>query len=215
MPASLARLAAPCPCRRVRGRDGDAVDLLGDEVVDDLHLLLAAAMLAGADIQAFDRAVRVPSRPSCSRRAPGRRTGCSCSSAPGRTRISWAAAWAPWRHARGCAAAATVALNSFPIMAFPPFAGDSPPGLGNGASAQSARLPRIRSKQNRENDESADEGALPIGIDAGHQQAVADDLDQRGADEGAEGAAFAAHQVGAADHRGGDDAQLIALCPAH
>src|SRR5690348_10871071 len=38
-------------------------------------------------------------------------------------------------------------------------------------------------EQNRENDEDANEGALPVGIDAGHQQAVADDLDQGGADE--------------------------------
>ena len=44
-----------------------------------------------------------------------------------------------------------------------------------------------------------------------HQQAVADDLDQRRADEGAVGAALAAHQVGAADHGRGDDAQLVAL----
>ena len=61
---------------------------LGDQVVDDLHLLLAAAMLAGADVEALDRAARIPPRPSCSRRAPGRRTGCSCSSAPARRRIS-------------------------------------------------------------------------------------------------------------------------------
>ena len=35
---------------------GDAVDLLGYEVVDNLNLLLAAAMLAGSDVQAFDGA---------------------------------------------------------------------------------------------------------------------------------------------------------------
>ena len=40
----------------VGGRDGDAVDLLGDQVVDDLDLLLAAAMLAGADIDALELA---------------------------------------------------------------------------------------------------------------------------------------------------------------
>ena len=51
---------------------------------------------------------------------------------------------------------------------------------------------------------------LPVAVDAGHEQAVADDLDQGGADERAEGAALAAQQVGAADHRGGDHAQFIA-----
>src|SRR6185295_5156290 len=42
--------------RRVRWRYGNAVDLLGDEVVDDLDLLFAAAMLARTDIEALDRA---------------------------------------------------------------------------------------------------------------------------------------------------------------
>ena len=36
--------------------DGDAVDLLGDQVEHDLDLLLAAAMLAGADILALELA---------------------------------------------------------------------------------------------------------------------------------------------------------------
>ena len=38
-------------------RNGDAVDFLGDQVIDDLDLLFTAAVLAGADIQAFDRPV--------------------------------------------------------------------------------------------------------------------------------------------------------------
>ena len=45
--------------RRVGRRDGDAVDLLGDEVGDDLRLLVAAAVLAGADVEALDRAVEL------------------------------------------------------------------------------------------------------------------------------------------------------------
>ena len=43
--------------RRVGGRDGDAVDPLGDEIGDDLRFLVAAAVLAGADVEALDRAV--------------------------------------------------------------------------------------------------------------------------------------------------------------
>ena len=56
-------------------------------------------------------------------------------------------------------------------------------------------------EQNRENDDNADEQSLPVAVDAGHEQAVADDLDQGGAYERAEGAALAAQQIGAADHR--------------
>src|SRR5215813_8847660 len=56
-------------------------------------------------------------------------------------------------------------------------------------------------QQHRENDEHADERALPVRVDPGEQQGVADDLDERGADQRAVGAAFAADQVGAADHR--------------
>ncbi len=42
---------------RVGRRHGNAVDLLGDQIGDDLCLLVAAAVLAGTDIEAFDRAV--------------------------------------------------------------------------------------------------------------------------------------------------------------
>ena len=52
----LRLLQAPRHRGGVRGADGDAVDLLGDQVVDDLHLLLAAAVLAGADILALELA---------------------------------------------------------------------------------------------------------------------------------------------------------------
>ena len=45
--------------RRVGRRDADAVDLLGDEVGDDLRFLVAAAMFAGADVEALDRAVEL------------------------------------------------------------------------------------------------------------------------------------------------------------
>jgi len=40
-------------------------------------------------------------------------------------------------------------------------------------------------EQNRENDDDADEEALPIAVHAGHQQAVADQFNQRSADESA------------------------------
>lgn len=41
---------------RIRRRHGDAVDLFRNQVVDDLNLLIAAAMLAGPDIDALDGA---------------------------------------------------------------------------------------------------------------------------------------------------------------
>src|SRR5688500_19912499 len=65
-------------------------------------------------------------------------------------------------------------------------------------------------QKHRENDEDANEGALPIGIDSLHQQRIADHLEERRADEGAIGAALAAHQIGAADDGRGDDAELVA-----
>src|SRR5689334_13149207 len=65
-------------------------------------------------------------------------------------------------------------------------------------------------EQNRENEKGADEDALPIGVDAGHEERIADDLEKRRADEGAEGRALAAHEVGAADDGRGDGAQLVA-----
>ena len=58
MPAALACWQRARHGRRVGRRHGDAVDALGDQVADDLHLLVAAAMLAGADVQALDGAVR-------------------------------------------------------------------------------------------------------------------------------------------------------------
>ena len=51
-------------------------------------------------------------------------------------------------------------------------------------------------------------------VDARHQQGIADDLEQRRADDRAVGGAGAAHQVGAADHRRRDDAQLVADWPS-
>jgi hypothetical protein len=43
--------------RSVGGGHCDAVDALGHEVGHNLHLLVTAAMLAGADIEAFERAI--------------------------------------------------------------------------------------------------------------------------------------------------------------
>ena len=45
--------------RRIGRADGDAVDALGDQVEDDLDLLLAAAMLARADILALELAAEL------------------------------------------------------------------------------------------------------------------------------------------------------------
>src|SRR5215831_12914702 len=77
------------------------------------------------------------------------------------------------------AAAAIVAPRSFPIMAFPPSQVSTDESMRSVGAASADPF-----EQDRENNEGTDEGALPIGIDAGHQQAVADDLDQRGADQG-------------------------------
>src|SRR5689334_12411187 len=65
-------------------------------------------------------------------------------------------------------------------------------------------------EQDRKDDGAADEGALPEGIDAQQAEAVADDLDQRGADQGAERRADAAGQIGAADDCRGDHLQFHA-----
>src|SRR5262245_43838659 len=64
---------------------------------------------------------------------------------------------------------------------------------------------------NRNEDEGADEAALPERTDAEQDQAVADHLDQGGADHGTERRARAAGQVRAADHCGGDHGQFHAL----
>src|SRR5215217_8812482 len=116
----------------------------------------------------------------------------------------YSAACAGTLPARAATATAAVAIKIFTIT----------PNLPrpDADRALSARAPAADPlQQNRENNEHTDEGALPVGIHAGHQEAVADDLDQGGADEGAEGTALAAHQVGTADHRGRDHAQFIAL----
>src|SRR5262249_44768217 len=97
---------------------------------------------------------------------------------------------------------------------FPPLFPDLPERARSRLLELGAPPPADLFEQDRENDEDADEGALPIGIDAFHEQAVADDLDQRRADNGAIGAALAAHQVGAADHGRGDDPQLVGLAQA-
>src|SRR5271168_831631 len=60
-------------------------------------------------------------------------------------------------------------------------------------------------------DDDTDQRVLPVGIHARQYEAVADHLDQRRADDGAQRPADAASQIGAADDRGGDDAQLIAI----
>src|SRR5262245_22495227 len=82
----------------------------------------------------------------------------------------WASA--PWLMARTVAAATTVVLSSLPIMGVLPSQTIGPTALCSVGPASADPL-----EQNRENDEGADEGALPVGVDAGHQQAVADDLD--------------------------------------
>ena len=62
----------------------------------------------------------------------------------------------------------------------------------------------------RPGDDEADERALPIGIDASEQKRVAHDFDERRADHRRIGNAVAAHEIGAADDRRGDDLELVA-----
>src|SRR5215813_6142148 len=54
-------------------------------------------------------------------------------------------------------------------------------------------------KHDGDEDAAADEGALPERADAKQRQAVADHLDERGADDAADRRAAAAHEIGAAD----------------
>src|SRR5437667_12029500 len=65
-------------------------------------------------------------------------------------------------------------------------------------------------QKHRENDEDADESALPIGIDARHEQPVADHFEQGRSNKSPVSSALTSHQIGAADHRRGDHPQLIA-----
>src|SRR5262245_16079693 len=68
-----------------------------------------------------------------------------------------------------------------------------------------ARAPAPQAiEQHGDDDEAPDEGPLPERADSEQDEAVADDLDQRGADDRAEGRPGTAGQVGAADHRRSD-----------
>src|ERR671923_214575 len=58
-------------------------------------------------------------------------------------------------------------------------------------------------EQHRQDDGAADEGALPEGVDAEQAEAVADDLDQRRANQGAEPAGL--DDAGDAGRQGRDD----------
>ena len=62
-------------------------------------------------------------------------------------------------------------------------------GLEHSADQRAqAEAAGLHADQDRENDEGADEGALPVGVDPRHQQRVADHLEQRRADDRAVGA---------------------------
>src|SRR5215831_4465672 len=70
------------------------------------------------------------------------------------------------------------------------------------------RPARLHAEQYGNDDEHANERALPVRIDAGHQKRVANYLEESRADHRAEGGSIAAHQVGAADDRAGDHTEL-------
>src|SRR6202044_3392530 len=65
-------------------------------------------------------------------------------------------------------------------------------------------------ERHRDDDEGPDEGALPERADAEQTQAVANYLDQGGADQRAERGAGAAGEIGPADDGRGDHLQLHA-----
>lgn len=63
--------------------------------------------------------------------------------------------------------------------------------------------------QNSKNDDDADEDLFPVGIGADQHESVTDHLNQCGTDDGASGAAHAAGKVSSANHRCGNDPQLV------
>src|SRR5580704_5060449 len=63
--------------------------------------------------------------------------------------------------------------------------------------------------QHGDDDDYADEDLLPIGVGADQHKAVADHLDECGADDSTRRAAGAAGEISAADHRGSDHPQLV------
>src|SRR6202051_4766785 len=58
--------------------------------------------------------------------------------------------------------------------------------------------------------ERAEKGALPESANSQYPETVADHLDQRRTDQRAEGGANSTGEIGAADHRSGDDLQFHA-----
>src|SRR5918996_962721 len=88
--------------------------------------------------------------------------------------------------AASSAAAATLSVSAFMVSSCLPLL----PALSRRAPAADPL------EQNRQHDEEADEGALPVGVDAGHQKGIADDFDERCANHGSVGPAHAAHEIG-------------------
>ncbi len=61
-----------------------------------------------------------------------------------------------------------------------------------------------------DDDNQTDQRVLPVGVHPAEHEAVSDDLDQRGTDNGADRSAATACEVGPADHGSGDDTQFVA-----
>ncbi len=76
--------------------------------------------------------------------------------------------------------------------------------------AQASPAPADLFEKNRENDEDAHKGALPIRIDPCISRLLRITSSSAAPITAPIGTAFAAHQVGAADHRRSDDAELVA-----
>ena len=204
------RLCAPCSAAAIAGgvgrRYADTVDLLGDQVGDHLRLFVAAAMLSGADIEAFDLAVEfllglLAAGPAWSKNGLLVFFGTSA-----KVYILSAATVVGMRDGH---TAASAEATTYLIIPIPPWVSSNPDCPISGSFAPFSAHPF---EQNRGHDEEPDEEALPVRIDTGHQQRIPDHFDESRADEGAEHAALAAHQIGPADHRGSDGAKFIGLC---
>src|SRR5580693_5156617 len=92
------------------------------------------------------------------------------------------------------APAATAPVNNTFSITYLPVDAEPRPGSLAFRSSDLSEIDRC-------NEEQADERALPVRVDPRHQQRIADDENERRADECAVSACFAPHQTGAADHR--------------
>src|ERR1700740_2879441 len=103
-------------------------------------------------------------------------------------------------------AASTIMASAARITCFMAFLlCSAAPQPGRSEDASSAKL----IDQDGDDDDYADEHLFPIAVGTDQHKAVADHLDQCGADDRTCCTTYASGQIGAADHRGCDDPQLV------